>query len=66
MKAEQLCLSWSKAFKFKYVSAEIWQIELWLSLGPSVVEKVVDSWFQYDNDMIQPMPTLASATRYNR
>ncbi len=23
MKAEQLCLSWSKAFKFKYVSAEI-------------------------------------------
>ncbi len=26
------------------------KIELLLSLGPSVVEKVVDSWYRYDTD----------------
>ncbi len=40
--------------------------ELLKSLGPSVVAKVVDSRYQYDNDTISPMPTLVLVTRCNR
>ncbi len=59
------CSKWSK------VSTELYAIQfiqgnsrdslkpgtIDLCLGPSVVEKIVDGQYRYDNDTIQPMPT---------